>query len=567
MARNNYDDGYMNPVPMVTWDDKSEASFTRNYLMYLIEKYSDAICFEDLAKKADLSDERVMFVKHQLDVDSEWDSIKIRSANMKAEDLKRAILEYSDVDTFVYGLESSTPDCINELAAKLLDIKKKDKVADICCGIGTFLTYVDENFEVKQLYGNEITTSKKEIATIKSELYKAIAEIEQGNAFHLDYTKILADKVFSNYPWGVRYSLFDEDSEFAKMISGIPALCKNGISDWVYNLLLLNCMKEKGKAVAIMTNGSTWNTNSKEARKYFIENGYIEAIISLPQNIFPATNIGTTMIILSKNNQDVMLVNAENLFEQGRRKNSITTENIKRIIEATKKETDISKKVSIAEFEENEFGINPARYLNIMEELENTVPFGEIIAEIRRGAQISGSELDANASRDPTNTQYLMLSNIKNGMIDDELPYLKTLDKKHEKFCLHNDDMIISKIGTPAKIAIADGINPSTKIVANGNLYIVAIDKDKANPYYVKAFLESDIGRKLIESEMVGSQMKSISLERLKAIRIPMIPLDEQNELGANYQSKIDSLRLQKMRIEKTIEEINHFYDAWKDGD
>ena len=46
-----------------------------------------------------------------------------------------------------------------------------------------------------------------------------------------------------------------------------------------------------------------------------------------------------------------------------------------------------------------------------------------------------------------------------------------------------------------------------------------------------------------------------------------MIPLEEQNEIGAKYQAKIDSLHLQKKRIEKTIEEINNFYDSWKGGD
>ena len=43
--------------------------------------------------------------------------------------------------------------------------------------------------------------------------------------------------------------------------------------------------------------------------------------------------------------------------------------------------------------------------------------------------------------------QYLMLANIKNGLIDKELPYLKSIDKKNDKYCLSNHCLILSKNG------------------------------------------------------------------------------------------------------------------------
>ena len=93
----------------------------------------------------------------------------------------------------------------------------------------------------------------------------------------------------------------------------------------------------------------------------------------------------------------------------------------------------------------------------------------------------------------PTSYQYLMLSNIKDGMISDELPYLLGLDEKQEKYCLKNNSLVISKNGSPIKVAIAS-VEDGQHILVNGNLYVIELDETKANPYFVKAYLESEEG-------------------------------------------------------------------------
>lgn len=35
-------------------------------------------------------------------------------------------------------------------------------------------------------------------------------------------------------------------------------------SDWIFNATIIDQMKESGKAVAIMTNGATWNSSDKK---------------------------------------------------------------------------------------------------------------------------------------------------------------------------------------------------------------------------------------------------------------------------------------------------------------
>ena len=91
-------------------------------------------------------------------------------------------------------------------------------------------------------------------------------------------------------------------------------------------------LSEDGKAVGIMTNGSTWNQSDSAIRSYFIENGLIECVIALPARLFAGTAIATSMIVFSRNNKGVRLVDASELFVKGRRVNELSAENISLII-------------------------------------------------------------------------------------------------------------------------------------------------------------------------------------------------------------------------------------------
>ena len=100
------------------------------------------------------------------------------------------------------------------------------------------------------------------------------------------------------------------------------------------------------------------------------------------------------------------------------------------------------------------------------------------------GAPCTASQLDKMVSNEVTNMQYLMLANIQNGIIDNKLPYLSSIEPKYEKYCLKNNDLILSKNGYPYKVAVAS-VKDGQRILANGNLYIIELDESRANPYYI----------------------------------------------------------------------------------
>ena len=45
-------------------------------------------------------------------------------------------------------------------------------------------------------------------------------------------------------------------------------------------------------------------------RKYFVERKMVECVISLPGKMFASTNIATTLIILSHNNDSIRMIDA-----------------------------------------------------------------------------------------------------------------------------------------------------------------------------------------------------------------------------------------------------------------
>lgn len=475
--------------------------------------------------------------------------------------LKSIILFFEDRD-MRFGDEGRTPVSISRLAYKLFGFTDNDEIADFGLGSAAFTIEAYLSNPTLRFFGIEINASTKEIAAIRLEVLGCEIELEHGNILDMDADSHQYQHIFSNYPFGLRLREigFDRNRLLQKISQKAAEFTKSVSSDWFFNASIVECLTETGRGIAVMTNGSTWNTLDKSARKYFIENGYLEAVIALPERLFESTTIPTTMIIISRNNERTMLVDATGLCEKGRRFNTFSDAQIEQIAYAVTHETPNSRFVSQDELIDNDFVINPTRYLTEDIVVENGVPFASIIKSITRGAPLKASELDEMVSEEPTDYQYLMLANIQRGQIDAELPYIKGIQDSQRKYCLKNHALILSKNGAPFKVAVAE-VPKGKTILANGNLYIIEIDEDKADPYFVKAFLESEKGIALLKSITVGATIPNIGVEALKKIPIPQIPLEEQHALAARYLAKTDEIALLQRKLQKAYEELSHIYD------
>jgi type I restriction enzyme M protein len=365
------------------------------------------------------------------------------------------------------------------------------------------------------------------------------------------------DKVFSNFPFGVRMALSGMGEEFiSRHKSRLPKYGTSG--DSVFSLLVerLVSWSPSAKGIAVVPNGFTWNASDLLTRRSMIENGMIEAVIALPEKLFESFSIPVALVVFNYAHEKIRMVDATKVFSKGRRQNYFSAEDIEKIVYSLSHDSEISRMVSYEELSGNEFALNPVRYFNKEISFENGIRLGDLLSTgVIRGAQLSADKLDELISHKETEFQYLMLSNIQNGMITDDLPYLKSVDTSLKKYCLKDNDLIISKNGYPFKIAIVHPEDGKT-ILANGNLFIVRTDQSKLNPVYLKAFLESEKGTDLLKGISVGSTIPNISQKTLEGITIPVPPVEEQNEIAEKYTSVQDEILILQNRLAKAISKL-----------
>lgn len=511
------------------------AIFTMAFVMKNKQDSSDAISYLE-----DYIDDKttISFLKK---VEKEYNNqIEDFSKKFDIDTLKAAAL-FSEPKLFSEADINSTPEGITNLAISLLSFTKEDVILDLGAGVSSFLTRAAQESNSENIYGVEINTNNVIIANLRRFINGLPIKVIQGNIISQDYSSLSANKVFSNFPLGMRLPNLEKYIEQNPKLKKYFKDSKRTVSgDWVFGIASYLNMKMPGKAVILMSNAGTWNKPDEFIRRRLVEDGLIEGVILLPPRLLSSTMIPLTMMVISQNNKDVRMVDATEIFTEGRRQNFLEAKDVENIVEAYNTESSISKKITLDEVAKQEFILNPQRYIGVDSGITDGIPLGELCVSINRGAMIKSNELDELVSTEETNYHYLMLQNIHEEAVDSNLPNLIGIDKKYEKYCINNKDLIISKI-SPFKVAMAH-VNCDEVILANGNLYFIELDEKKVNPVFVQLFLQSEVGMSQLNRFAKGAAIKSISIQDLKTIRIPNIPKEKQDLIAEEYENINDEL-------------------------
>lgn len=454
--------------------------------------------------------------------------------------------------------EASTPRGILKLAAKILDVQENESVLELCSGKGNFFVELALLRENIKYTGIELSMANNFMANIRASVLERDISLFLSDAMTYK-AKNQADKLFANYPFLINVP---DMENIVKDMEMLPDNIKRASSDWIFNLKLVEQMKSGGKAVAVMTNGTTWNSTDKKIREYFVKSGFIEATILLPPKLFPGMSVATTLVIFSHGNTNIKMIDAgENFTKEGRR-NVLSDNDISDILDLLQKDGKNSITISIKEIEENDYIINASRYLEKAPEIKDGAAIANIVKSITRGAQLRASDLDENKSAEHTNYRYIMLSNINDGDIyftDNQ--YLKDIQTNLKKFCVRNNSIVLTKTGSPdfksAVVQVAEGM----EILATGNMFILEIDETKANPYYVQALFDSELGRALFKSIYVGSAIPTIPLEKLRKLEIPLPLLEEQNIIGEKYKEELERIAELKEKLLTSRKKLKQIYN------
>lgn len=348
--------------------------------------------------------------------------------------------------------------------------------------------------------------------------------------------------------------------------------------EWLFNLLTINHLKDDGRALSVVKINTLSNPKNKNIRKYFIENGYIESIILLPENILIGSSVSLALIVFSKGNKKIRFVDASNFYNKERRKKGDRLNPTKKILEENNirdifkflnsdDNSEISISKGIEEFSENDYNLDVIENIEVIPEFENSKKIKElidkkIIKDIIRGSQISLDELKDLRSHEETPYIYLTLSNINDGFIEYENieDYLKKIPEKQEKFCIKNNAFLISKIGNPPYKFVVAQIPENRKIIASGNFAIIEVNEKKLNPWYLAAFFTTDIGVKVLKKAYIGVNFSSLSIKKLEEIAIPVPSIEEQNRIAQRYIDAITEIKNMKKDLKDKIQAVKEVF-------
>ena len=78
---------------------------------------------------------------------------------------------------------------------------------------------------------------------------------------------------------------------------------------------------------------------------------------------------------------------------------------------------------------------------------------------------------------------------------------------------------------------------------------------------YLKTFLDSQYGAKLLESIQTGTTIISINVSALLSMKIPYVNIEKQLEIAKQYTMKLIQFQRTKERLKQLEKELNNIFE------
>lgn len=441
-----------------------------------------------------------------------------------------------------------------------------NSVLDIGSGYGSFINNLHQAKIGEEYYGEEINSNAFFISNILFKLRNIdnVSIKKQDSLLNWeDYHKY--DIVYCNMPFlgsapNDIKDIFDEMKKYP--------LPRVRTSDWFFNFRVIDSMKESGIGFSFVRNGALNGNRDEEIRKYFIENKKIKAVIKLPSNLLDYTMIPTNLLIFTnESNEKVKFIDASNKFVNlNRRKNGFSDENINDIIDGLFNENEIAKSIHIDEIKKEDYDLSPELYLNNYEDkLINPIKLSDL-ATIIRGRNINKNELDQDLAK-PQGGFLLNIGDFQDSLIMKcKQSVSNELIEQNQKIIVQHKDILLIGRGPVIKVAMADKELVKQNVIVSSNITIIRANKEKINPYYLFAYLNSEIGLVMLNRISTGTVMNSVSNKKLNELLIPILSLDEQMDIAEEMNVSLSDYRRILKNLEKYNERLPLIFNKFSEG-
>ena len=519
----------------------------------------NAASVESLCESIGADDNRLAFLACHLE--NAWPSLLLLRYEFENDELISVVM-FTDVRARFDRPIGSPSESVASLAGELLNVAKAREVTDLFYSSSAFLAKTLEKNPGIRFKGFSMGESIAEVGRIKAEIFGGTANIEIKTALNIKPEEGKFDLAFCSCPAGLRLRNFevDNDSVVWDVIGNNEPEEKSAsrVTDLLFVRVLADRLSENGTGAAILISSAVSGIRDLPMRRALILDGCVKAIISLPKNTMFGTQVSPTILLLGHNNEKTMVVDASEIYTSDRRTNYLTDEQIFRITRSAKEESEISRLVPKDEFAKNEYDFTAIRYIMKPVEVENGVKLASVIGSIGRGFQFKADVLDKIISETPTKYRYLTAANIQDGFIDDNMQFIKIEEPDMEKYCIKDGSLVISKFGSSLNAAVIN-IKPGEMVFASDNVLVVELDRSKANPYFIKAFLDSAKGRAQFDllSAIKNRLITFLSIKDIESIVVP-----NQDKFADEYRDRLLEIEIYERHLREAKENLKRFYDT-----
>jgi len=343
-----------------------------------------------------------------------FNKVNLGVSSVRDDDMGRAyeylIKRFADKANKKAG-EFYTPRTIVRLMVNILDPKAGESVYDPACGTGGMLLetihHVKENGgdpRLLKIKGQEKNLTTEAIARMNLFLHgQEDFNIVRGDTLREPkflvsdrletFDCVIANPPFSLKEWG--HTLWSSDPYGRNQFGLAPKT--NGDFAWIQHMF--TSLNENGRMAVVLPHGVLFRGGAEgKIRKQLLEQNRIEAIIGVAENLFYGTGIAACILLLRKtmpqeHREQVLIINAEEIFTKGRAQNTLTNDQADEIYGIyqtqlqqgpnTSEIEGVARWVSLSEIEENDFNLNIARYVQKPLE-EETITVAEALKDFQQ---------------------------------------------------------------------------------------------------------------------------------------------------------------------------------------
>ncbi len=316
-----------------------------------------------------------------------FDKIPLKDSDFEFPDLLGAayewLIKYFADSAGKKAGEFYTPAEVVRICVEICNPEDGMRVYDPTVGSGGMLIQVRDYVREKgqdasnvRLFGQEKMGTTWSICKMNMLLHGIPdADIRQQDTLrepqHKDETNQLRrfDRVLANPPFSQNY--IKKDIQFpGRFPVWMPEKGKK--ADLMFVQHMLAVLKADGRLATVMPHGVLFRGGEeREARKHFIDSGYLEAVVGLPGNLFYGTGIPACILVLNKagaaTRDHVLFINADREYREGKAQNHLRAEDIDKIVHAYRAGQDIAayaRRVPVAEIKAEDYNCNIRRYVD-----------------------------------------------------------------------------------------------------------------------------------------------------------------------------------------------------------